>query len=195
MNFLKHSTKYFMLAALLIAAASCGSKQDNKPSNLPKDATGQLVIRYVDEDSLLAKYNLAKDINEAMLRRQNQYDAAQQQRQNEINRFGTAMQQKYKSNGYLNEESFKADQAKLQKMQSDAQSYIGNLQQSIQNEMNQNSQQLSDSISSYLKTYAKEKGYDAVLRKTATFYIDPKYDITKDVIEGLNKRYNKVEKK
>ena len=42
---------------------------------------------------------------------------------------------------------------------------------------------------------AKQKGYDMVLRKSATLYIDPKYDVTQDVIEGLNKRYNKVAKK
>ena len=34
-----------------------------------------------------------------------------------------------------------------------------------------------------------------VLRKSATLYIDPKYDVTKEVIEGLNKRYTKVAKK
>ena len=39
---------------------------------------------------------------------------------------------------------------------------------------------------------SKAKGFDIVLRKSAALYIDPKYDITNEVIEGLNKRYNKV---
>ncbi|MBQ0114381.1 MAG: OmpH family outer membrane protein, partial [Bacteroidales bacterium] len=154
-----------------------------------------MTIRYVDEDSIMSKYNLAKDINEAMLRKQNQFDAAQQQRGNEINKFGNAMQQKYKNNGYLTEDSFNADQAKLQKMQSDAQNYLGSMQQSMQNELAQSQAQLMDSINNYMKEYAKTKGFDMVIRKSATLYVDPKYDVTDEVIEGLNKRYTKVEKK
>ena len=113
----------------------------------------------------------------------------------EVDKFGNAMQQKYKNNGYLTEDSFNADQAKLQKMQSDAQNYLGSMQQSMQNEKAQSQAQLMDSINNYMKEYAKTKGFDMVIRKSATLYVDPKYDVTDEVIEGLNKRYTKVEKK
>ena len=193
MNFIKHYTKLAMFAAvMMLAATSC----NNKPAEAPKAATGSalenLKIRYIDEDSIMANYNLAKDINEAMLRRQNQYDAAQKQRGNEISKFGNAMQQKYQNNQYLTAEAFNADQAKLQKMQADAENYLASLQQSIQNELNQSQNQLLDSIDNFMKDYAKKKGFDMILRKSATLFIDEKYDVTKEVIEGLNKRYNKV---
>ena len=193
MNIVKHYAKLAMFAAvMMMAATSC----NDKPAEAPKPAAGTgletLKIRYIDEDSIMANYNLAKDINEAMLRRQNQYDAAQKQRGNEITKFGNAMQQKYQNNQYLTEEAFNADQAKLQKMQADAESYLTNLQQSIANELNQSQIQLLDSIDNFLKDYAKKKGFDMVLRKSATLYIDEKYDVTNEVIEGLNKRYNKV---
>ena len=193
MNFIKHYTKLALFAVVvMMAAASC----NNKPAEAPKAASGtpveNLKIRYIDEDSIMANYNLAKDINEAMLRRQNQFDAAQKQRGNEISKFGNAMQQKYQNNQYLTEEAFNADQAKLQKMQADAESYLAGLQQSIQNELSQSQTQLLDSIDNFMKDYAKKKGFDMVLRKSATLFIDEKYDVTNEVIEGLNKRYNKV---
>jgi len=193
MNFIKHYTQLAVVAALLMmSAASC----NNQPAEAPKATGGvaleNLKIRYIDEDSIMANYNLAKDINEAMLRRQNQYDAAQKQRASDINKFGSAMQQKYQNNQYLTEEAFNADQAKLQKMQADAENYLANLQQSISNELNQSQIQLLDSIDNFLKDYAKKKGFDMVLRKSATLYIDEKYDVTQEVVEGLNKRYNKV---
>ncbi|MBR1882490.1 MAG: OmpH family outer membrane protein [Muribaculaceae bacterium] len=191
MNF----SKYLMIAAIALAATSCNEKPATTAPAKNTAATEQLKIRYIDEDSIMNNYNLAKDINEAMLRRQNQLDAAQQQRGNEINKFRSQMEQKYKNNGYLTEESFNADQAKLQKMGSDAEAYLGGLQQSIQNEMTQSQVQLLDSINNFMKEYAKQKGFDMVLRKSATLYIDPKFDVTNEVIEGLNKRYNKVEKK
>jgi len=192
MNFIKHYTKLAVFAAvMLMAATSCNEKQ---AAEAPKAAGSleNLKIRYIDEDSIMANYNLAKDINEAMLRRQNQFDAAQKQRGNEINKFGTAMQQKYQNNQYLTEDAFNADQAKLQKMQADAESYLASLQQSIENELNQSQVQLLDSIDNFMKDYAKKKGFDMVLRKSATLFIDEKYDVTKEVIDGLNKRYNRV---
>ena len=193
MNFVKHYTKLAVFAAvLMMAATSCNDKPAEAPKAAPGAAVENLKIRYIDEDSIMANYNLAKDINEAMLRRQNQFDAAQKQRANEISKFGNAMQQKYQNNQYLTEEAFNADQAKLQKMQADAENYLAGLQQSIQNELNQSQIQLLDSIDNFMKDYAKKKGFDMVLRKSATLFIDEKYDVTKEVIEGLNKRYNKV---
>lgn len=44
-----------------------------------------------------------------------------------------------------------------------------------------------------LKT-TMQKGYDAILFKAATLYINPALDITNEVVEGLNARYNKVKK-
>ena len=193
MNFIKHYTKLALFAAIVVMATS-SSCNDKPAAEVPKSgaALENLKIRYIDEDSIMANYNLAKDINEAMLRRQNQFDAAQKQRGNEISKFGNAMQQKYQNNQYLTEEAFNADQAKLQKMQADAENYLANLQQSIQNELNQSQIQLLDSIDNFMKDYAKKKGFDMVLRKSATLFIDEKYDVTEEVIEGLNKRYNKV---
>ena len=194
MNFIKHYTKLALFAAVLLMASATSC--NDKPAEAPKAAGGtgleNLKIRYIDEDSIMANYNLAKDINEAMLRRQNQFDAAQKQRGNEISKFGNAMQQKYQNNQYLTEDAFNADQAKLQKMQTDAENYLASLQQSIQNELNQSQIQLLDSIDNFMKDYAKKKGFDMVLRKSATLFIDERYDVTEEVIEGLNKRYNKV---
>ena len=54
--------------------------------------------------------------------------------------------------------------------------------------------QLNDSIDSYIKDYNAKHGYDAILFKNAGVYFNPALDITNEVIEGLNARYNKVEK-
>ena len=115
---IKHYAKLALFAAVMVmAATSCNEKKAEAPKAAEGPALETLKIRYIDEDSIMANYNLAKDINEAMLRRQNQYDAAQKQRGSDITKFGNAMQQKYQNNQYLTEEAFNADQAKLQKMQ------------------------------------------------------------------------------
>ena len=198
MKFLINPVAPVLLLMSVAMATSCNqTKNENAAATVAeaKSETHQMVIRYIDEDSLLAQYNLAKDINEAMLRRSNQFDSEQQRRAKDIQKLAADIENKYKSNGYLTQESFNADQNKLAKMQSDAENYLARLQRDIQSEMVQNQIQLNDSINNFLKAYCKEKGFDAVLRKSATFYMGSDYEVTSEVVEGLNKRYNKVEKK
>lgn len=192
-------TKYALCAALVVMFASCAKNEKTetnaKPATSEKaEASDLMNIRYIDEDSLLSKYNLAKDLSESNLKLSNQYDAAQQQRATEINKFASEVQRKYKNNGYLTEESFNVDQQKLNKMQADAQNYLGRLQRDIENQVVQNNIQLNDSVNNFLKVYAKQKGFDMILRKSAAFYINDKFDVTAEVVEALNKRYTKVEK-
>ena len=192
--------KCAFVALSVVAVVACNNQKsgkavaDSTPANAAP-ATTETVIRYIDEDSLLSKYNLAKELNEAMIRRSSQYESAERNRGTEIQNFGNEVQRKYQNNAYLSEESFNNDRAKLEKMQADAQNYLGRLQQEIQNELIQNNIQLNDSVNNYLKIFAKEKGFNVILRKSATMYIDPAYDVTLEVVEGLNKRYVKVEKK
>ena len=73
-----------------------------------------------------------------------------------------------------------------------SQKAVANKQEEIAKILQENQKDLNDKINEFLKKYAKEKGYDMILNKAATFYIDPKYDVTSDVVEQLNKAYTKV---
>ena len=196
--FLALKTGMLLLVGMLtMQCASDGAKDgkgDTKASATGATA-GSMKVAYIDGDSLMRGYNFAKDVNEAMLRGQNKMESAQRQKATEIQRFAGEMDRKYKSNGYLTEASFNADQQKLQKMQGDAQNYMASLERSIQNEMMMNTQQLNDSVDKFIAEYAKKKGYTIVLRKAATWYIGNVDDVTADVIKGLNERYNKIDKK
>ena len=187
---------YLILAAVMVALSGCnnGDTKKQRKEAAPKLAVEKMTIRYIDEDSIMANYNLAKEINDRMLAAQNDLDNAQKQRSAAINDFSSSMEKKYKNNGYLSEESFKADQNRLQKMTTDAQSYLADKEREMNNYLAQSQTQLMDSLNNYLADYAKQKGIDIVLRKSATLFIDPSYDVTDEVIEGLNKRYVKVRK-
>ena len=57
-------------------------------------------------------------------------------------------------------------------------------------------QEARDSIQAFLRSYNKTKKYDYVLVKAGDNMLiaNPKMDITKEVIKGLNKRYKKSRK-
>lgn len=193
--------KTALYAFTLFLAASLGScagntTADNNTATAPaaasESATATINIRYVDGDSIMANYNFAKDVQEFILKTHSKIDAAQQQRGTEIQRFAAQIEEKGRNNGYLSQESYNADMTRLQKMQQDAEAAIGSMQRSAAVELDAQQQQLNDSIENFIKEYNKSKGYDAILFKASGIYFNPDLDITNEVIEGLNKRYNKV---
>lgn len=193
------------LGALLSSTAivSCASDEEKAETAAPVTAaaegkaaeSGILKIRYIDGDSVTANYNFAKDLKESAVRAYSKLEAAQQSRQNDLQTFGKSIDSKMKTNGYLTEESYKADVMKFQKMQNDAETYLAGLQRNTEMELAQQQQQLNDSIEAFIKEYNKTKGYDAILFKAAGVYFNPALDITDEVIKGLNERYTKVAKK
>lgn len=180
-----------------LVAAACNGNQNGSTAAIPaapsSDSTAPAMnIRYIDADSVAAHYNLAKDLSEMQIRTFSKLENARQSRATEIQRFGQQIEQKMRSNGYLTEDSYNADVAKFNKMQQDAQNQLANLERNAQQEMAAQQQQLNDSIESFIQIYNATKGYDAILYRAAGVYFSPALDITAEVIEGLNARYNKV---
>lgn len=188
-----------MSAILTLGLGSCADKAETKASpakaKTEKSAGNNLPnYRYVDLDSILSRYNLAKDYDEEMLRMQNNAESQMKQHENKLKSFATTVQNKAQNNGYLTEESYRADEQKMASMQNDAQRSAQTLQNNIVQASAQAQKTISDSIEAFIKDYNKTRGYDAILFKAATLYINPDLDITDEVVEGLNARYNKVKK-
>lgn len=184
-----------MILAATVAMTSCGGSQAPQTvvANDSNAVAMQTInIRYIDGDSIAANYNLAKDFKEASIRTMNKLENAQRAKATEIQKFATQVEEKVRSNGYLSEASYNADVQKLNKMQSDAQAYLATLQRNAEQELAQQQMQLNDSIESFIKDYNAVHGYDAILFKNAGVFFNPALDITGEVIEGLNARYNKV---
>lgn len=189
------------LAALaLVGAASCGNSTDNKDKGAaPKAQTAGKVAnlpnyRYVDLDTVLSKYNLAKDYNEEMLRMQTNMESQARRHESKLQNAANAMQNKMQNNGYLTEASYKQDQQNLANLQNEAQKSLASLQNNFEQSAMQAQKSVNDSITAFIKEYNKTRGYDAIFFKAATLYIDPALDITDEVVEGLNARYNKMKK-
>lgn len=196
--------KFFSLNALIaitltLTAISCGKKEDStqatnaKISNMIAKADSLLPnYRFVDIDTVFVYYNLAKDYNDEMLRLQNNYENEVKRHQNSIQSFATNVEKKRQNNGYLSEQSLNADIQQLGTMQDNAQKAIANLQNNLLMADQQGRQTVTDSIMAFINEYNITKGYDAIFIKSVTLCSNPSLDITAEVVEGLNARYNKV---
>lgn len=198
----KITTTIALAAAMLLtgftALVSCNdSKQDTKPAAKPAKTEKSANLpnyRYVDLDSVLAKYNLAKDYNEEMMRMQASMESTMKKHETRIQSLATTMQNKMNNNGYLTQESYELDQRNMASMQNEAQKQAATLQNTFEQQALQAQKNVNDSINAFIADYNKSRGYDAILFKAATLYINPELDITAEVVEGLNARYNKVKK-
>lgn len=195
------------VSCMLIAltwATSCGDKDNkqaapvaSKNQSTTKESTysgGPLPIAYVDTEELMKKYNFAIDLSEQKEKKESSMKQEMEKQRGVLEKQEMDMNKKLQNNQYTSEEAFKSDQAHLANLQKTAQDKMLNLQQEYENFQTNNAKALQDSIDNFIKEYNKKKGYAAILYKEATIFIDPSLDITNEVVEGLNARYNKVSK-
>ncbi len=190
----KIATRVLLLAAT-VAFVSCGSANKEEKVIANPEATAALNIRYIDLDSINANYNLVKDFNEINLRALNKLESAQRTKQQELQKRATEIENKARNNGYISQSTYEADLQRFQQQQRDAETYLGRLQEQAQQDAYDQSVALQDSLNNFIAEYIKTHPYDAILYKAAGAYFNPELDITKEVVEGLNARYKKVETK
>lgn len=196
--------KFYSISSLIgvvlcLIAVSCGKHEDSS-EKISAKISGMIArsdsllpnYRYVDLDSVLSAYNLAKDYNEEMLRMQSNMQNEVKRHENSLQSLATTMQNKLQNNGYLSEASLQDDQQKYADMQNKAQRAVAALQNNFETTALLAQKTVNDSIVAFIQEYNMKKGYDAIFFKAATLYINPALDITDEVIEGLNARYNKV---
>lgn len=187
---MKKNVLMILSCLAMFGMMSCNNqpeKQDKKDASsanveFPKDG---MRIVYIDVDSLTREYNFAKD-NAVLLEkaRQELEDAGLEAQKVKDN-----IEYKYSKNMYTSQAQFEQDQTRLQRL---ASAYESKLKDAQALEANYY-KTLQDSLSSYLKIYQAEKGYDLIINSSVLMEVNPKYDVTHDVAVGLNNRYKKEE--
>jgi len=193
--------KKFILPALAIAAmmVSCNnasSKMDEQPVAGDASAVG-LKIAYVEVDSLMTQYDYAKDYSVTLQKKSNNARNTLTQKGNALQAAVNNFQQKLNNNGFQSREQAASVQAAIERQQRDLQELQARLESELANETQKFNEALRDSLNNFLTSYNKDKKYDLILSKAGDniLFADRKYDITKDIINGLNKRYKPVAKK
>ena len=192
--------KKYILSTLAIAAmmASCNNaspKMDEQPASDDASASG-FKIAYVEVDSLMTQYDFAKDYSVTLQKKSNNA-------RNTLNQKGTALQaavnnfqQKLNNNGFQSREQAASVQAARERQQRDLQELQARLENELANETAKFNEALRDSLQNFLKAYNKDKKFDLILSKAGDNILlaEKRYDITMDVINGLNKRYKPAAK-
>ena len=177
-----------------------------KPANGDVEATGELLpIAIVNTDSILKHYTLAVESQDKLMAQYEEstvkLDTKAKALQKEAETFQKDVldfQRKVEANAFLSRERAESEQARLQKKEQQLMSKqqdLENLRQKLSNDfMTQQAeltQQLQDSVQAYLRELNADGHYHLIINDAVLMNKVAGYDITDDVIEGLNARYAK----
>lgn len=169
-------------------------------------ASGELLpIAVINTDSILKHYTLAVEASEKLMSSYEEstvkLDTKAKSLQKEAETFQKDVmdfQRKLEANAFLSRERAESEQARLQKKEQQLmakQQDLENLRQKLSadfmNEQAALTQQLQDSVQAYLREFNADGRYHLVLNDAVLMNKVAGYDITDEVIEALNARYNK----
>ena len=185
------------IAAVMVSCNNASPKMDEKPAEAEAAATGGIKIAYVEVDSLMTQYTFAKDYSVTLEKKSNNARNTLTQKGNQLQAAVNNFQQKLNNNGFQSREQAASVQNAIQRQQNDLQQLQARLESELANETAKFNEALRDSLNNFLKAYNKDKKYDIILSKAGDniLFADKKYDITQDIINGLNKRYKPSAKK
>ena len=188
--------KYMMMAAAAMALAACNNaspKMDEQPAATAAagENTNGVKIAYVEVDSLMTQYAYCKEFTEILQRKSNNARNTLNQKGQALQNAMANFQQKLNNNGFTSREQAEGQQAAIQRQQQSLQELQARLENELANETAKYNEGLRDSLMHFLDKYNKDKKYDLILTKQGDniLYAAKRFDITSDVINGLNKGY------
>ena len=183
------------IAAMMVSCNNASPKMDEQPA-ATGNATSGVKIAYVEVDSLMTQYDFAKDYSVTLQKKSNNARNTLTQKGNALQAAVNNFQQKIQNNGFQSREQAAGVQAALERQQRDLQELQVRLEGELASETAKFNEALRDSLQKFLKDYNKDKNYDLILSKAGDNILlaGKKFDITQDVINGLNKRYKPAAK-
>lgn len=175
-----------------VYSGDSASGSTKKVASNDSTSVSDMPIAYINVDSLLLNYQFAKDANESLIKRQEDsrlnINTKARQLQNEMAEF----QRKLENNAFLSRDRAEQEQNRLMKRQQELQELDGQLSQQLMQTQQKMSEELRDTINSFLKEFNKDGKYQMILSNTSSdnvLYATPGYDITNEVTKLLNERF------
>lgn len=188
--------------ALFFAGVSCSQKGSEAPQRVASVASNDssvqtLPIAYVNVDTILANYNLAKDANENLMRKMESSSATVKEKQRRLQAEYTEFQRKVQTNAFLSEDRAKQEAQRLQNLEKEIANTAARLEEDLLRERQKLNDQLTDSVRNAIKAYNQKANFEIILSNSGMdniLFAKEKYDITADILKLLNDKYTSAKK-
>lgn len=185
----------------LVVAVSIAACNNNKPAAAPATAstttatTDKGITVYINSDSLLAKYDYAKDMQDRLTAKGKSAQNSVGSKENSLRREIADYQ---KVAATLPADKRQETEQRLAREQQEFQQYQQSEGADLQKYQAEETEKLFGKLADFAKVHAKEKGYKLVLTYSkaapGVLYVDPSLDITNDAVKALNDAYAKDKK-
>lgn len=159
------------------------------PIELPKSFKGQ--IAFVNTDTLFEKYELFKNIKGQLEKKNRTLETDLDNRLRKLENEMIEAQQRAQAGGYTPNQMRDKEQEMMRKQQELAE-YKASQAEKLMEEERKLNKQLMDAIKKYMNSYGPENNLNYVLGYSeggGILYAVDSLDITKQVLQGLNKQY------
>ena len=189
-----------LAAAVALALTACNKTNETETTdsfdateNVATDdaPTTGLRIAFVEVDSLMEQYKFCQDYNLLLTKKGENAQSTLQAKQRDLQNYAASIQKKYEAGEYTTRDELERAQASLERRQQELAELEQRLMGELANEQAQLTMELRDSIQAFLRSYNRDRKFDYILSRQGDniLFANPRYDITKDVVAGLNKRY------
>jgi outer membrane protein len=181
------------LAGVLLFLQLKGDKTAKPVVAAPVAGTGNAAsfkIAYFELDSLQNNYQYFKDALSTLKTKEAAMNSELASLEKSYQKKIGEWQQKGNN---MSQAEAEAANREYQQMQQNFQSRKQQLDQNINDQMNETRKKIRERLETYLKEYNKDKSYSYIFSDfpEAIFYKDTIYNITNDLIRGLNASYKK----
>ena len=155
--------------------------------------SGDLNITYVNIDSVLLQYNLAIELNESLTKKQANMKSKLEKDARDFEKEAQIFQDKVQRGIFLTQQRAEEAQQQLVMRQQEIQQLEYDYTNQLGMEQQKMNAQLFDSVSNFIKEYNTPEKFQIILGHSlggSILYGSEQLDITKDIVEGLNSRYN-----
>lgn len=187
------------VVAISMAMASCTSTEATSTSTSSTAAAvestgatnynGQIV--YVRMDSLMNSYGLYIDLGAEFSKKQQQVQKELESKSRSLENQVKDYQEKAQK-GLITTYQARSTEESLQKKQQEILAYRDKIMNDLAQEEAVISSKITEAVMSYIKEYNAEKKYSMIIQTmggTPVLLADPSLDITKEILDELNKRY------
>ena len=181
------------IATMMLACANQDEENNVKATDTNSEAQTGLKIAYINADTLTSQYKFCKDYTLILEKKEKNIQATLNSKAQALQNAAANFQQKLQENAYTRERAEQV-QAALQKQEADLQALQQRLAADFENEQAKFLMAFQDSVKNYLKAYNKKKKYDLILNKATILEGSDKFDITDEIVKGLNKAYKPAKK-
>lgn len=188
-----------LINVILVAAVAAlfvifySGKTPATAETVAAEPTDVMPVAYLNVDSLLMNYTFAQEASDKLMSKQEDARVKMNTKlrtfQNEVADF----QRKLENNAFMSRERAEKEQQRLAKKEQELQELEAKLTQDIMIENQKLNQQLADSLNNFLQIFNADGRYHVILSNSAkdnVLMANEQYDITNEVVNGLNARYS-----